>query len=186
MALKDYRRAILLALAMSQPGRLLTLFTAILTSPQGSSITGSLEVDEIVRTLPPNELVRLLKHVRDWNTNARTSAVAQAILHAILRLRSPEEILEAFEKPAGPAAVAEMEVDDDGEIAKPKSAAKEMGVRELLDGLIPYSERHFARMDRLVQESYMLDYLIGEMDGGIGGLFGGGGGGGAKAMEVDV
>lgn len=183
VALKDYRRAILLALAMSQPGRLLKLFTAMLSSFSGSSLAGSPEVDEIIRTLPAHELVRLLKHVRDWNTNARTSAVAQGILHAVLRLRSAEEILQAFERPAGLAVIEERELDAVDEALKTKSALKEMGVRELLDGLIPYSERHFARMDRLVQESYMLDYLIGEMDGGVGGLFGGGG---ASMMEVDA
>jgi U3 small nucleolar RNA-associated protein 13 len=46
----------------------------------------------------------------------------------------------------------------------------------LLDGLIPYSERHFTRIDKLVQDSYMLDYVVGEMDGG---LFGG------EVMDID-
>jgi len=35
---------------------------------------------------------------------------------------------------------------------------------------MPYSQRHFTRIDKLVQDSYMLDYIVGEMDGG---LFGG-------------
>ena len=51
-----------------------------------------------------------------------------------------------------------------------------LGLREVLDGLIPYSERHFARIDRLVQDSYVLDYVVGEMDGG---MFGG------EIMDVD-
>jgi U3 small nucleolar RNA-associated protein 13 len=37
----------------------------------------------------------------------------------------------------------------------------------MVDGLIPYTERHLARMERLVQESYMVDYVLGEMDDGM-------------------
>ncbi len=32
---------------------------------------------------------------------------------------------------------------------------------------IPYTERHLARTERMVQDSYVLDFLIGEMDGGV-------------------
>jgi hypothetical protein len=41
---------------------------------------------------------------------------------------------------------------------------------------MPYSQRHFTRIDKLVQDSYMLDYIVGEMDGG---LFGG------EVMDTD-
>ncbi|WVR05663.1 hypothetical protein IAU60_002685 [Kwoniella sp. DSM 27419] len=189
VALKDYRRAIMLALSLSQPGRLLNLFSTLVNSltPAEGSIIGSLEVDEVLRTLSGLDLVRLLKFVRDWNANARTSPVAQRVLHAILRLRSAEDILAAFDS-AGkvPALVPtdEAEVGEDGnadesEKKKPTRAEKiaaPIGIKELLEGLIPYSERHFTRVDKLVQESYMLDYVLGEMDGG---LFGG------EVMDLD-
>lgn len=145
---------------MSQPGRLLHLFTTVL-SQSSSTYTGSVEVDEVIRTLSGLDLARLLKHVRDWNVNARTSPIAQRVLHAILRLRSPEEIIKAYDS-----------VQPDVEKRKEVT-----GLREVLDGLIPYSERHFARIDRLVQDSYVLDYVVGEMDGG---MFGGAG------MDVDI
>ncbi|KAL1410896.1 U3 small nucleolar RNA-associated protein 13 [Vanrija albida] len=186
LSLKDYRRAIGLALAMSQPGRLLSLFRTVLASASPADVdidgedtgaaTGSAEVDEVIRTLRPLDLVRLLKHVRDWNANAKTSFVAQGVLNAIFRLRSPEDILQAFETTTKPE-VEEEDDDDDDESddeaaaeAKKKAAkaiAPTISMRELLDGLIPYSERHLARVDRLVQESYMLDYTISEMDGGV-------------------
>lgn len=34
------------------------------------------------------------------------------------------------------------------------------GVGELLEGLIPYSQRHFSRIDRLVRSTYLLDYTL--------------------------
>lgn len=37
------------------------------------------------------------------------------------------------------------------------------GISELLEGLIPYSQRHFSRIDRLVRSSYLLDYILNEM-----------------------
>jgi U3 small nucleolar RNA-associated protein 13 len=180
---------------MSQPGRLLSLFTTVITSPTPAegSITGSSEVDTVLKTLPGTDLVRLLKHVRDWNANARTSPIAQVILHAILKLRSPEDIINAFERHNRSQQKKEDDVDEemDGDAEKDKdkdeAGADEkkskrgkndapISLKDLLGGLIPYSERHFNRIDKLVQESYMLDYVVGEMDGG---LFGG------EVMDID-
>lgn len=187
VAVKDYRRAIQLALAMSQPGRLLFLFRTVISEvvedadAHETATTASLspEIDEVIRTLSPLDLVRLLKHVRDWNANARTAPVAQSVLHAVFRLRAPEDIMAAFESAAKPPVADDDESansdddDDDDEAAAQarkraaKATAPTISMRELLDGLIPYSERHMARVDRLVQESYMLDYTIAEMDGGM-------------------
>lgn len=185
LALKDYRRAIQLALAMSQPGRLLHLFTTIMTTPSSpTSLTGSDEVDQVISSLSGTDLVRLLKFVRDWNSNARTSSVAQRVLHAVLKLRTPEDLLAAFENKAPEELAvdpeADMDVDGDagqaGQQESKKRKEPPTSFKDLLDGLIPYSQRHFTRIDKLVQESYMLDYIVGEMDGG---LFGG------EVMDLD-
>lgn len=132
----------------------------------------------MISTLSGIDLVRLLRHVRNWNANARTSPIAQGILHAIMRLRSPDDILAAFDSAAKVPVPSSDEINGDAEDAtrKKKSTMDHMGLRELLDGLIPYSERHFQRVERLVQDSYVLDYVVGEMDGG---MFGG------EVMEVD-
>lgn len=170
LALKDYRRVIQLALAMSQPGRLLNLFTTVLAQKAPGTYTGSKEVDEVIRTLSALDLTRLLGHVRNWNANARTSSVAQSILHAILRLKSPEDIIKAFEV-AKEVPVQKVDTAEDGEAEgaapKPKKAQPPVNLKDVLDGLLPYSERHFSRIDRLVQDSYVLDYVVGEMDGGL-------------------
>ena len=34
------------------------------------------------------------------------------------------------------------------------------GISELLEGLIPYSQRHFSRVDRLVRSTFRLDYTL--------------------------
>ena len=154
-----------------------------MSSPSSlTAITGSDEVDQVISSLSGTDLVRLFKFVRDWNSNARTSSVAQRVLHAILKLRTPEDLLAAFENkaPEELAADPEADMDVDKEEATNEQPKKRkeppVSFKDLLDGLIPYSQRHFTRIDKLVQESYMLDYIVGEMDGG---LFGG------EVMELD-
>lgn len=34
------------------------------------------------------------------------------------------------------------------------------GIGELLEGLIPYSQRHFSRIDRLIRSTFLLDYTL--------------------------
>ncbi|CAE6462884.1 unnamed protein product [Rhizoctonia solani] len=174
LALNDYRNAILLALTMDQPGRLLNLFKSVRsTRPTQSitsrtqdtdstqTITGSTAVDQVLATLSGPDLARLLGHVRTWNASARTSTVAQTVLHAILSTHPTEDILAAFDK----------QVDTYG---KDKPGAD---LRSVVDGLVSYTERHLSRAERLVQDSFVVDYVLGEMDMGVtlGGL---------DAMEV--
>ncbi|WFD00879.1 U3 small nucleolar RNA-associated protein 13 [Malassezia yamatoensis] len=168
LVLKDYRNAIALALQLNQPRRLLTLFTQIATSrPDGeaiasidqlfaqalgkprpeASITGLAAVDEIIAKLPQPQIVQLLEYIRDWNTSARTAPTAQLLLHAIVRLHSADFLINAF--------------------AKHQSSGSH-SLASLLDALLPYTERHYARADRMLIESAMLQYTLQAMDSIVG------------------
>ena len=48
-----------------------------------------------------------------------------------------------------------------------QKSGESLSLNELVQTLIPYTERHLARLERLVQDSYILDYVLGEMDGGL-------------------
>lgn len=37
------------------------------------------------------------------------------------------------------------------------------GIGELLEGLMPYSQRHYTRIDRLQRSTYLLDYTLNGM-----------------------
>lgn len=158
LAMHDYRRAIELALAMQQPGRLLALFVDVrsVALEQGlqsdTSVSGNHALDEVLRTLPSPDLSLLVRYIRDWNTNAKTSGVAQSVLYAVLKLRPPEDIVEAFSY-----------IPPEGTSGGGTSSS----LRDIVDGLIPYTQRHLARLDRLVQESFVVDYILNEMDDGI-------------------
>ncbi|KAJ6503263.1 U3 small nucleolar RNA-associated protein [Mycena vitilis] len=166
LELNDYRRAIQLAISMGQPGRLLSLFKDIRASAAESatsstSITGNPSVDEVIRTLGGSDLAKLLGYVRTWNTVAKTSIVAQGVLFAIVKLRSADDVMQAFGDEVHETALV------DGEFGGAKAGAGGTALKEMVDALIPYTERHLARMERLVQESYMVDYVLGEMDDGM-------------------
>lgn len=138
LAGRDYRSAFLLGLSLSQPRRLHTLFNLISSSSdrQSESITGQTAIDDAIARLEPASLLSLLRMVRDWNATTRTADVAQTVLHAILKSHSPSALL---------------------------NIGNELG--ELLEALMPYTERHFARADRLLaQESFALDYLLTQCD----------------------
>ncbi|KAL1664321.1 WD40-repeat-containing domain protein [Schizophyllum commune] len=165
LSLHDYRKAIQICISLSQPGRLLSLFKTVGASAEDrkSSITGSTAVDEVLRTLDGAELCKLLRFVRDWNANAKTSAVAQRVLYAIVKLRSADEVMAAFTAEQGEAALASSDL-------RLSSGAGSTALREVIEALVPYTERHLARMGRLVQDSYMIDYILGEMDDGMFGV----------------
>ena len=231
LAVKDYRNAISLALAMNQPRRLLSLFTTVDASrlhgdgststgqlldsalhvgggasgidpslqalvgagvlsmasaavvaggdnSSTSTITGSPAVDHVIETLAPDQLMTLLSFVRDWNTSARTSHVAQIVLHAILRFHSADAIIEAYDE-GGKAArqSGQGEDGDGGEDMEGNGRQRRAGaarkrqnadLKAVVDALLPYTKRHYDRAQRLLTESAMLQYTLSCMDSVLG------------------
>ncbi|KAF2649482.1 WD40 repeat-like protein [Lophiostoma macrostomum CBS 122681] len=141
----NYRDAVTLALAMDQPARLFALFKAVVETevPEAGSLTGLQAVDEVLGQLADEQLYKLLVRLRDWNTNVRTAPVAQKVLNAVVR-SYPASRLAAV-KPGG------------------KVGAKG-GLKDVLDAIRAYSERHYKRVEELVDESYLLDFTLKEMD----------------------
>lgn len=140
----SYRKAITLALQLNHPARLLALFTSVVnTSPaETGSLSGLLAVDEVLANLDDNQLFSLLLRLRDWNTNARSAAVAQRILWTVVK--------------SYPAT----------KFANLKSGGThgQKSLKEVLDALRVYTERHYKRMEELVDESYLVEYTLREMD----------------------
>ncbi|KAK9475616.1 WD40-repeat-containing domain protein [Lipomyces japonicus] len=132
---KEWKNAILLAMSLGHPYRLLTLFRKVINENQETgSVTGLREVDAVLADLSTDQIELLLKRIRDWNTNARTSGVAQRILYALLLSYAPEKFLEV------------------------------KSIKKSLDALIPYSDRHFIRIEELLEESFVVDFTLRQMD----------------------
>ncbi|KAL6709675.1 U3 small nucleolar RNA-associated protein 13 [Coniothyrium glycines] len=141
----NYREAIVLALQMDQPGRLFSLLKSVVEteSPDPNSLSGLLAVDDVLSNLADEQLYKLLLRLRDWNTNVRTASIAQKILWTIVKSYPASRLADL--KPQG------------------KVAAKG-SLKDVLDAMRAYSERHYKRVEELVDESYLLDFTLREMD----------------------
>lgn len=158
-----YREAITLALQLNHPGRLLSLFTAAIDAAEDPtrpaeereraaiSLTGNPSIDEVLQSLDASNLRSLLLRLRDWNTNARTSRVSQRILYALFRSYPASTFVE----------LATQSV-------RGKDGRAAAGLKDILQALAAYTERHYRRVDELTDESFLLEWVLGEMDGGVG------------------
>ena len=127
----------------------------------------------MIRTLPLPELGKPLRHIRDWNSTSNTSGIAQTVLHAILKLRRAEDVRAAFVATSNTNTTTNnnnlppsLEPNDEDEaMPSTQSAvrAKTHGLCEVVEALIPYTERHLTQTECMVQDSYVLDFLIGEV-----------------------
>ena len=201
---RNYREAITLSLTLNHPARLLSLFRSLLALPPSErdqgSITGKQEVDDVLASLGHGQLYLLLCRCRDWNTNARTAPVAQRVLSVIFR-RYPPKTFEEMARRQRRARLGGTDDDaDDGEAegaggdggtadgtgGRKRVKKAEQSVAELLRALEVYTERHYRRVEELMDESWILDFTIREMDSLVGDVGGGGvnGGGGGNAVGM--
>eukprot|EP00731_Ephydatia_muelleri_P022653 Em0015g236a len=78
--------------------------------------------------LREDQMQAILKFIVKWNMNAKNTRVAQTVLKHVL-CRYPPEVLAKFE-----------------------------GIQQTVEGLVPYTERHFQRLSRLQQLATFVDY----------------------------
>lgn len=160
---------------MDQPRRLLKLFTEVRSaaSDDRTSLTGSTNVDAVIKALTPVDLRQLLFYIKDWNTVSRTSEIAQSVLHAMLKLHSAEKVLECLDPPKKTEEEREAELnamdededeeDKDKKVKKPRKKI-ELKAGDILAALLPYTERHMTRADKMVRESFIVEHLLGQME----------------------
>lgn len=167
---KNYREAIVLALQLNHPKRLLDLFTRVLDTPDKDegSLTGVTGVDEVLGSLSDDQLWMLLCRLRDWNANARTSRVSQKIMYTLFRLY-PKDKFVHLRKRRG-----REQVEDDQELANgvesmaltekgPKRGNNE-SIKDVIDGLKAYTEKHYGRLEKMAEERWVLAWTLQQMD----------------------
>ncbi len=140
----SYRQAITLALQLNHPARLLSLFKSVTeTNPQeAGSLSGVKAVDEVLSSLADEQIFSLLLRIRDWNTNARNAPVAQRILWILVKSYPASRLAKL----------------------KVRGAQGQKSLKEVLDALKAYTERHYKRIEELIDESYLVEYTLREMD----------------------
>ncbi|EOY10125.1 Transducin family protein / WD-40 repeat family protein [Theobroma cacao] len=88
------------------------------------------QIDKALHALSKEEFHLLFEYAREWNTKPKLCHIAQFVLFRAFNILPPTEIIEI------------------------------KGIGELLEGLIPYSQRHFSRIDRLIRSTFLLDYTL--------------------------
>ncbi|KAL0400451.1 UNVERIFIED_CONTAM: Transducin beta-like protein 3 [Sesamum latifolium] len=101
-----------------------------LFSELGRRTDANVEIEKALTPLGKEELHLLLEYIREWNTKPKLCHIAQCVLYHVFSILPPTEIVEM------------------------------KGMGEVLEGLIPYSQRHFSRIDRLERSTYLLDYTL--------------------------
>ena len=94
---------------------------------------GEAQLQETLSSLGSDDLAHCLACIRDWNTTAQHSLAAHRLLRALLRAAPASEL----------------------------SATPHL--KGTLEALIPYAERHFERLDRLIQGSHLLSCTLASM-----------------------
>ena len=153
VAKKQYRKAIILTLELNFPYKLRVLLEELLLGEapkakitlRGKSILenkkitdrkkGEQMISEIVKTFSEKRLLQWMKYIRQWNTNSRHSILAQYCLSMVLRNFKPEKLM---------------------------AISPEM--KSITEAILAYSDRHFKRIDKLVQQSYLLDHTLSAMN----------------------
>ncbi|MCO5557503.1 hypothetical protein L7F22_011068 [Adiantum nelumboides] len=92
-----------------------------------------MQIQNVLKKMDKEHLRLLLSYIREWNTKPKFCHVAQHALSEIFYVFPPKELLEVS------------------------------GLCELIEGLLPYTERHFSRLDRLLRSTFLLDYTLASM-----------------------
>lgn len=130
----DWTNAFLLSIRLDHPMRLYNVLKQSTEYGQKSSTIFNQEIDDIVGTLNDDQLILLMRRCRDWNTNSFTYSIAQKMIRCILLKHNLPKLSEI------------------------------PGMVQVIDAIIPYTQRHFSRIENLVEQSYILDYSLIEMD----------------------
>lgn len=133
MSQGQWGNAFLLALTLDQPMRLYTVLKSSVAQNSSDEFILGEELDSVIKSLNNDQIILLFKRIRTWNVNARFFTVAQKLIRSLLQSFDVKKLIEI------------------------------PGLMQFVDAIIPYNERHYTRIDDLIEQSFILDYSIEEM-----------------------
>ncbi|XP_031561382.1 transducin beta-like protein 3 isoform X2 [Actinia tenebrosa] len=89
---------------------------------------GREQLEHTIKALREDQIDAVVRYIVDWNTNAKNTHTSQTVLSIILKSKSPYDLME-----------------------RPN-------IKETIEAILPYTERHMRRMNRLLQQSEFLEY----------------------------
>ena len=130
---KEYEQALDITLELDKPFQALRVFTAIIEADVAQGNNGVKPLMRLTKIWSKEKLYRVLKYCREWNTRSRNCHVALLIVRAVVCSLPVHQLTE-------------ME-----------------GVPEIMASIVPYAERHFERLDRLHESSFLMEYVLSSM-----------------------
>lgn len=132
---KDWSNAFLLALTLDHSMRLYNVIkSSIETNDDKDSIIGSFSLENTISLLDDGQLVKLFKKIRDWNVNLKFFEISQKLLNVVLNNFAVDKLTEV------------------------------PGLMKIMESIIPYNERHYNRIEEMVEQTYVLDYTVEQMN----------------------
>lgn len=132
---KDWSNAFLLALTLDHSMRLYNVIkSSIETNEDKDSIIGSFSLENTISLLDDGQLVKLFKKIRDWNVNFKFFEISQKLLNVVLNNFAVDKLTEVS------------------------------GLMKIMESIIPYNERHYNRIEEMVEQTYVLDYTVEQMN----------------------
>lgn len=113
------------------------------------------QLDKYVCKLSKADLHKILSLISEWNTNAKYAHVCHVLLDSILRNVNLSVYIPSGDREAN--ASAKDGGDED-------TVALRRLLPQVLPGLVAYSERHYQRLNKLNQASYMIDHMCSSMN----------------------
>ncbi|KAH3672193.1 hypothetical protein WICMUC_004422 [Wickerhamomyces mucosus] len=130
----NWGEAFLLALTLDQPMRLYNVLKSSISANISEEFILGEEIDSQLIKLNDDQIILLFKRIRTWNVNSKFFQVSQKLIRSLLKNLSIDKLIEI------------------------------PGLIPLIEAIIPYNERHFSRLDDLVEQSFILDFSIEEMN----------------------
>ena len=136
---RDFKSALIVALDLDQSFKCLEIFTILSKNPTSSdSVSGDKALDGFLTNLQetPIILLRLLKFILQYTTSPKHTATIQPILSHLLSTIPPH--------------VFTTELGKEG--------------KEVMEGILVYSKRHYERVTALIRDTYLIDHLLERMN----------------------
>jgi U3 small nucleolar RNA-associated protein 13 len=130
---KEFEEALDLALEMGKPRQTLKVLSAIIENDIANGCSNVMTLQKHAKSWDSSRITQLLTYCREWNTRARNCQVSMLTVKAIFTSKAADEL--AF-------------ID---------------GLQDILEGILPYAERHFDRVDKLCMNSYLVDFILTSM-----------------------
>ncbi|XP_041474623.1 transducin beta-like protein 3 isoform X1 [Lytechinus variegatus] len=89
---------------------------------------GETQLSATITKLRPDQIESVLRFAQTWNMNSKHCHFAHCVLGIILRSQDPDDLAEL------------------------------PGIKDILEGFLPYSERHFQRLSRMLEQSMFVQY----------------------------